>query len=233
VVGYHGYLDLVRGWLDGKALHGSPIGEEVERCRLAVSLCRAGQRVALVSSGDAGVYGTAGIVFELLHQEGDAALGDRVVVVPGVTAANTAAGVLGAPLMSDYVTLSLSDLMTPWSVIERRLQAAAEGDLVVVLYNPASQRRQRQLERAQEILLEKRVPTTPVGLVRNASRPGEEVLVTDLGHLLDHPVDMLTTVIVGNSATMLVGKRLVTRRGYAIDPTADTVTLAISNGAQQ
>jgi precorrin-3B C17-methyltransferase len=118
--------------------------------------------------------------------------------------------------MSDYAAISLSDLMTPWSVIQRRLEAAAAADLVVVLYNPASARRQTQLEEARAILLNHRTAQTPVGLVRNASRPGQTVVITDLEHLLEHKVDMLTTVVIGNSATVPVGERLVTRRGYRI-----------------
>jgi cobalt-precorrin 5A hydrolase/precorrin-3B C17-methyltransferase len=220
VVGYHGYLDLLRPWLAGPTYHGSPIGEEVQRARLAITLARAGQRVALVSSGDAGVYGTAGIVFELLHEEGadDEAMG--VEVIPGVSAAHAAAALLGAPLMNDYAAISLSDLMTPWAVIARRLEAAAAADFVVALYNPASGRRRAQLARAQEIFLRYRGPETPVGLVRNAGRPGQSVRVVALGELLTHEVDMLTLVLVGNRATIRVGDRLVTRRGYATAPSS-------------
>jgi cobalt-precorrin 5A hydrolase / precorrin-3B C17-methyltransferase len=220
VVGYHGYLDLLRPWLVGPVLHGSPIGEEVPRARLAIMLARAGQSVALVSSGDAGVYGTAGIVFELLGDEGADAEAAAVEVVPGVSAAHAAAALLGAPLMNDYATISLSDLMTPWEVIERRLRAVAEADMVVALYNPMSGRRRAQLARAQAILLAHRPPTTPVGLVRNAGRPGQTVRVVNLGDLLDQEIDMLTIVIVGNRATIRVGDRLVTRRGYLGDPSA-------------
>ena len=214
VVGYEGYLDQVRPWLEPKAFHGSRIGDEVERCRLAISLARSGQRVALVSSGDAGIYGMAGLVFELLADEEATDEAMAVEVVPGVSAAQAAAALLGAPLMSDYACISLSDLLTPWPVIEQRLYAAGVSDLVVALYNPASARRRKQLGRAQEILLRYRLADTPVGLVRNASRPGQAVTVTDLEHLLEHPVDMLTLVLIGNSMTVRVGDRLVTRRGY-------------------
>jgi precorrin-3B C17-methyltransferase len=214
VVGYHAYLDLLRPWLAGPAYHGSPIGEEVQRARLALMLARAGQRVALVSSGDAGVYGTAGIVFELLHEEGAGAEAMGVEVIPGVSAAHAAAALLGAPLMNDYAAISLSDLMTPWEVIARRLEAAAAADLVVALYNPASGRRRAQLARTQEIFLRHRAAETPVGLVRNAGRPGQSVRVVALGELLAQEVDMLTLILVGNRATIRVGDRLVTRRGY-------------------
>ncbi len=214
VVGYHGYLALLRPWLVGPVLHGSPIGEEVQRARLAIAIARAGQRVTLVSSGDAGVYGTAGIVFELLGDEGAGTEATAIEVVPGVSAAHAAAALLGAPLMNDYATISLSDLMTPWAVIERRLQAVAEADMVVALYNPMSGRRRAQLARAHAILIAHRPPTTPVGIVRNAGRLGQSVRIVDLGDLLDEEIDMLTIVIVGNRATIRVGDRLVTRRGY-------------------
>ena len=143
VVGYGLYLDMLRPWLRQKQYYASLIGEEAARCRLAINLMRAGKQVALVSSGDAGIYGMAGLVFELLAEEGAPADMERVTVVPGVSAAQAAAAALGAPLMSDFATISLSDLMTPWEVIEQRLQAAAGADLVVALYNPASKRRQQ------------------------------------------------------------------------------------------
>lgn len=214
VIGYHGYLDQVRPWLGPKQYHGSAIGEEVDRARLAIALARAGGRVALVSSGDAGIYGTAGIVFELLAELGEADGAAAIEVIPGVSAAQAAAALLGAPLMSDFAAISLSDLMTPWPTIERRLEAAASSDLVIALYNPSSSRRRAQLGRAVEIVLRYRPPETPVGLVRNAYRPGQRVIVTDLGFVLDESVDMLTIVLIGNSATIRIGERLVTRRGY-------------------
>jgi len=218
IVGYRGYLDLIRPWLGPKAYHGSPIGDEIQRCELAIGLARSGRQVALVSSGDAGIYGMAGPVFELLATTESTIDAAAIEVIPGVSAANAAAALLGAPLMSDYAAISLSDLLTPWELIERRLDAAGAADLVVALYNPASARRREHLGRAQQILLRYRPAETPTGLVRNASRLGQAVTVTDLGHLLDHPVDMLTVVIVGNSATIRVGDRLVTRRGYRSAP---------------
>jgi precorrin-3B C17-methyltransferase len=216
IVGYHGYLDLIRPWLKDKILHGSPIGEELIRCRLAIALANQGNQVALVSSGDAGIYGVAGIIFELLQEQGESDLAALVEVVPGVSAAQAAAALLGAPLMSDYAVISLSDLLTPWKVIEQRLEAAASSDMVVALYNPASQRRRSQLARARQIFLRYRRAQTPVGVVRNAGRAGESVVQTTLADLDCDSVDMLTTVIVGNSATLRVGTRIVTRRGYRI-----------------
>ena len=214
VVGYHGYLDQIRPWLGDKVYHGSPIGAEVERCRLAISLTLSGRRVALVSSGDAGIYGMAGLVFELLGADGAASEAERVTVIPGVSAAQASAALLGAPLMSDFVALSLSDLLIPWMTIERRLEAVGHGDFVVALYNPASSRRRQQLARAQEILLRYRPAETPVGIVRNATRAGQTVILTDLGHLLDQSIDMLSVVLIGNRATVRIGERIVTPRGY-------------------
>ncbi len=214
VVGYGLYLDMLRPWLRQKQYYASLIGEETVRCRLAISLMRAGKQVALVSSGDAGIYGMAGLVFELLAEEGVPADMERVTVVPGVSAAQAAAAALGAPLMSDYATISLSDLMTPWEVIKQRLQAAAGADLVVALYNPASKRRQQPIARAQAIFLARRPPDTPVALVYDVTRPGQHVTVTDLQRLLEYPITMLTLVIIGNSKTNRWGDRLVTKRGY-------------------
>jgi len=221
VVGYRAYLDLLRPWLRGVEHQASELGEEVARAREAIDLARAGRRVALVSSGDAGIYGMAGPAFEVLAErgwrEGDP---PPVEVEPGVSAAQAAAALLGAPLMSDFAAISLSDLLTPWETIERRLEAAGMGDFVVALYNPRSARRQQRLARAREILLRWRPASTPVGVVRNAARAGQSVLLTDLGGLSDTPVDMLTIVIVGNSATFRVGNRLATRRGYRLAPSA-------------
>ncbi len=218
IVGYNGYLDYVRPWLPTKTYYGSPIGDEIERCRLAISLSRHGQPVALVSSGDAGIYGTAGIVFELLAEDRAEEEADRVQVVAGISAASTAAALLGAPLMSDFAAISLSDLLTPRETIARRVEAIAASDMVVALYNPASTRRREPLAAAYEVLCRYRSPDTPVGIVRNASRPGQQVTITDLGHLEDHPIDMLTIIVVGNSATVRVGNRMTTRRGYQVTP---------------
>lgn len=217
VVGYQLYVDFVRPWLGARDYHAHPIGAEVDRCREAIALTREGKRVALVCSGDSGIYGMAGLVLELYAAEGAAAEADALRVVSGVTAGQTSAAVLGAPLMSDYMTVSLSDLMTPWKVIRRRIEAAAVGDLVLVLYNPASVRRRHQLAEVVAFLLEHRAPETPVGLVQNAGRAAERAVVTDLAHLLEAPVDMLTTVIIGNSMTRRLGNRLYTQRGYLAD----------------
>ncbi len=214
VVGYGPYVDQVRPLIDRQTVYSSAIGDELERCRLAIQLARAGQRVALVSSGDAGIYGMAGPALELLAKEPGGAADLEVEVIPGVSAAQAAAALLGAPLMSDFAVISLSDLMTPWEVIQRRLGHLAAADVALAIYNPASARRTWQLERARETLLEHRPPGTPVGIVRNATRPGQSVTITDLAHLTEYPIDMLTVLIVGNSQTMVQNGRMITRRGY-------------------
>lgn len=224
IVGYHAYTAAVRDWLPNATFVESAIGAEAERCRTALDLARAGRAVALVSSGDAGIYAMAGLVYELAWEQGwrfDDAARPPITVIPGVTAATAAAALVGAPLMSDFATISLSDLLTPWPVIERRLKGAAIGDFVVALYNPMSERRQQQLPLACAILLTERPATTPVAIVRQVCRPEQEVHLTTLGELTVTPVDMLTVVIVGNSATRLLGGRLVTPRGYPLTRTGD------------
>ncbi|MRR34102.1 precorrin-3B C(17)-methyltransferase, partial [bacterium] len=210
VVGYATYLKLIEPLLAGKEVVSSGMTKEVERCREAIRLAREGKSVALVSSGDAGVYGMAGLVLELSPPEDI-----DVVTVPGVSAVQAAAAVLGAPLMHDFAVISLSDLLTPWEIIESRLEAAAAADFVVALYNPRSKGRIRHLERAREILLQSRAAGTPVGIVRNACRSGEERIISTLGEIPNDRVDMFSLVIVGNSATYVDARgRMVTPRGY-------------------
>lgn len=215
VVGYTTYIELIADLVDGKEVIATGMRREIERGRMAVERAARGQRVAVVSSGDPGVYGMAGLILELLEQQGLLAQ-VAVEIIPGITAATAAAARLGAPLMLDFCVISLSDLLVPWDMIARRLEAVAAADLVVVLYNPASHRRRSHLEAARQIFLRFRSPSTPVGLVRNAFRPGEEVTITTLADLPHFTVDMLTTVIVGNSTTRRVGDYLVTARGYRL-----------------
>ncbi|HEX6513303.1 MAG TPA: precorrin-3B C(17)-methyltransferase, partial [Chloroflexota bacterium] len=197
VVGYTLYTDMVSEWLPLAHCEALALGQEEERARRAIELARQGKRVALVSTGDAGIYALAGLVYEQLGDAWDL----DVQVVPGVTAASSAAALLGAPLMADFATISLSDLHVPREAIRRRLEAAAAADLVAVLYNPASQRRRRLLEEARDIFLRHRPPSSPVGLVRNAYRPGQRVLISTLGGMPLDEVDMFTLVVVGSSRT--------------------------------
>ncbi|WP_101254503.1 precorrin-3B C(17)-methyltransferase [Streptomyces barkulensis] len=209
VVGLDQYVDQIRDLLrPGTRVLESGLGAEEERARTAVSEARAGRAVALIGSGDAGVYAMASPALAEASADID------VVGVPGVTAALAAAALLGAPLGHDHVSISLSDLHTPWEVIERRVRAAAESDLVVTFYNPRSRGRDWQLPKALALLAEHRAPHTPAGVVRNASRPGERTTVTTLGELDPAEVDMMTVVTVGNTATRAVAGRMVTPRGY-------------------
>lgn len=245
VVGYATYLRLIRPLLAEKAVVRTGMTEEVGRAVTAVELAEAGRRVAVVSGGDAGIYGMAGLVMEVLAARGWtpadpappwARLWTRgegevleVEVVPGVSALNACAALVGAPLMNDFAAVSLSDHLTPWPVIARRLEAAGAGDFVVVLYNPASGRRTWQLAEACRILRRYRDGATPVALVKSAYRERQEVRTTDLDHLPEAEVGMLTTVIVGNSTTKALGDLLVTPRGYAtkyaLGPGADPSVL--------
>jgi cobalt-precorrin 5A hydrolase/precorrin-3B C17-methyltransferase len=213
VVGLDSYVDQCADLLSpAQEVHRLPLGAELERARLALELAAQGARVALVCSGDAGVYAMASPVLDLLDSPDRSDL--EVTVVPGVTAGLASAALLGAPLGHDFLTISLSDLLTPWEIIEARLEAAARTDLVVVVYNPRSRTRTWQLERARSLLLEHRPETTPVGLVTDADRPGQRVLVTTLGQLDCATANMTTCLIIGSSQTRVRAGRMVTPRGY-------------------
>lgn len=213
VVGYTRYLEAIADLTGGKELVSSGMTQEVERCRCALQRAAAGDVVALVSSGDPGIYGMAGLALELAAAE---QIGVPIEIVPGVTAASAAAAVLGAPLMLDFAAISLSDLLVPWETIRGRLQAVAAADLVVALYNPRSKKRVRHLEEAAAIFRAARTDQTPVGIVTAAGQQNQHVVTTDLGRLLDQDVDMRSVVIVGNSTTRWIGGRMVTARGYDV-----------------
>jgi precorrin-2 C(20)-methyltransferase len=210
VIGYEGYLPYLKDLNLPARMIGFPIGAETERARQALDLASAGRRVVLVSSGDAGVYGMASLLLETAESMPEVA----IEIVPGVTAATAASALLGAPLGHDFACISLSDLLTPWEIIERRLDAAAAADLVVALYNPVSRRRNWQLGRTREIFLRHRRPDTPVGLVDKAHRPGQRIWQKTLGELTNDGIGMETMVIVGNLQTKVIHRRLVTTRGY-------------------
>jgi len=221
LVGYRLYLDLLGPLTQGKQLHGYALGAEEERVRIALDLAAEGRRVALVCSGDAGIYAMATLVYELIDRGGNADWA-RIEIrgLPGVSAMQAAAARIGAPLGHDFCAISLSDLLTPWPAIEQRLNAAAEGDFVIAFYNPVSQRRRTQLDAAKDILLKHRPATTPVILARNLGRDGETVTVTELSKLDIDAVDMLTLVMVGSSESKVVerpdgGVWVYTPRGYA------------------
>ena len=210
LAGYTVYIDLVAPLFPGKEILTTPMTQELERCRMALEAADSGKTTAMVCSGDSGVYGMAGPILELAEQFPQV----EVIVVPGVTAALSGAALLGAPLMHDFAVISLSDLLTPWEKIEKRLRGAGEGDFCLCLYNPASRKRQDYLKRACDILLESRSPETICGWVRNIGRDGEEKEITTLEQLREARLDMFTTVFIGNSQTRRLGDRMVTPRGY-------------------
>lgn len=215
IIGYKTYVDLIAGLLTGQQIVSTGMTEEVSRAQEAVKLAEQGKKVAVISSGDSGVYGMAGLVYEVLIEKGwKRETGVEVEVVPGISAINSCASLLGAPVMHDACTISLSDHLTPWSIIEKRIEAAAAADFVVALYNPKSGRRTRQIVEAQRILLQHRSPQTPVGLVKSAYRDRQEVTITNLQDMLEHDIGMLTTVVIGNSSTFLYEDLMITPRGY-------------------
>ena len=210
LVGYTVYLDLVRDMFPDKEFFTTPMRQEIERCRRALEIASGGKTVAMLSSGDAGVYGMAGLILEMSGEFPEV----EIEVVAGVTAALSGAAALGAPLMHDFCVISLSDLLTPWETIKRRLRCAAEGDFAVCIYNPCSKKRRDHLRRACDILLDVKSPDTVSGWVRNIGREGQEMKILTLGELRDEELDMFTTVFVGSSKTHRIGDRMVTPRGY-------------------
>lgn len=215
IVGYNTYIALARELIGDKEVVGNGMRQEVDRCQKAVDLAVEGHKVAVISSGDPGVYGMAGLVLELVEKvDGDKR--PSCEIIPGLTAANTAAAALGAPLMHDYAVISLSDLMTPWDLIKKRARLAAEGDFVIAIYNPKSRGRATYLDQIRDIVLEYRKPETPVGIVRKAGRPGMSTNVTTLEKLPEADVDMQSTVIIGNSNTYVADGIIITPRGYKV-----------------
>ena len=210
IIGYTVYIDLIRDEYPDKIFLSTPMRKEADRCRMAFEEAAKGQDVAMVCSGDAGIYGMAGLICEIGRDYPQIG----IEIVPGITAASGGAAVLGAPLMHDFAVISLSDLLTPWEKIAQRLQAAAEADFVICLYNPSSRKRADYLERACRMILEYRAPETVCGIVRNIGREGESYEILSLERLKDTPVDMFTTVFIGNSNTMELNGRMVTPSGY-------------------
>ena len=210
IVGYTVYVDLVKAYFLEKTFLTTPMRREVERVELALAEAAKGKTVAMVCSGDPGVYGMSGLCEELAAKHP----GVAVVTVPGVSAVLSGAAILGAPLMHDFAVISLSDLMTPWATIERRLRAAAAADFVICLYNPSSHKRKDYLQRACDIVLESASPDTVCGVAQNIGRAGENTRIMTLRALREAEVDMFSTVFIGNSQTKVVNGRMVTPRGY-------------------
>ena len=211
IVGYTPYIEQIQDLLDGQETISTGMMKESERCKAALEAAEAGQIVSLISSGDAGIYGMAGLAMEMAAAEKHTV---EIEAVPGVSAANAAAAQLGAPLMLDSAIISLSDLLVPWEQIVNRLKAIAQADMVVSLYNPRSKKRIKHLDEAAAIFREQRPPTTPVGIVTAASREEQQVVISDLEHFLDEEIGMNSIVIIGSSTTEIIEGRMVTPRGY-------------------
>lgn len=209
IVGYYFYIELVKDLIKGKEVISTGMKAEIERCTLAVNKAKEGRDTCIISTGDAGLYGMAGPILELAD-------GIEVEVVPGVSSSFCAAAELGAPIMHDYCTISLSDLMTDWAVIEKRLECAALSDFVIGIYNPKSKGRPDNINRAVQILLKHKKAETPVGLVKNAGRDGNERRICTLGSMDYDFIDMMTVVIIGNNNTYIKDRKLITPRGYKL-----------------
>ena len=212
IIGYTVYVDLVKEYFPGKEFMTTPMKKEVDRCVLAFEEAKKGKTVSMICSGDAGVYGMAGLMYEVGVNYPETEL----EIIPGVTAATGGAAVLGAPLIHDFCLISLSDLLTPWETIEKRLHAAGMADFVICLYNPSSKKRADYLQKACDILLQYRDVGNICGYVKNIGREGETYQILSLKELRDTKVDMFTTVFIGNSRTMKLNGRMVTPRGYKL-----------------
>lgn len=210
IIGYTVYVDLVKEHFPDKEFMTTPMRQEEKRCHMALKQAAAGKTVAMICSGDAGIYGMTGLIYELK----DRYPGVEVESVSGVSAVISGAGLLGAPLIHDFAVISLSDLLTPWEKIERRLLAAAESDMVICLYNPSSMKRKDYLKRACDIVLNHKSAKTVCGIARNIGREGQSFSILNLGELRDTEVDMFSTVFIGNEQTAVIDGRMVTPRGY-------------------
>ena len=212
VVGYHTYIELIEPIIKGKEIIGTGMRQEVERCKAAVEAAFS-KNVVVVSSGDAGVYGMAGLVLEIILNLPEAQR-PEYEVISGVSAVNAAASILGAPLMHDFAIISLSDLLTPWNLITKRVELAAQGDFVIALYNPKSHKRVENIQEVQQIIMQYRSKDTPVGIVTGASRNNESKIITTLGQFTNEDINMFSLVIIGNSSTYVKEGYMLTPRGY-------------------
>lgn len=211
LVGYTPYLEYVKDYTKNKEVFTSGMRAEVERCQKAIEFAKEGKTTAILSTGDAGLYGMAGPILELAKDEDI-----EVEIIPGVTSVFSAASELGAPVMHDLAIISLSDLMTPWELIQKRLDLAAQGDFVIAIYNPRSKGRSEHLKTAIDIILKHKDKNTPVGLVKNSGRDNMEKWITSLGEIDYEKVDMLTILIIGNKTTFVDKEKIITPRGYQI-----------------
>lgn len=213
IVGYKTYINLITEFIEDKEVVSNGMRQEIDRCKRAVEIAKEGKDVAVISSGDAGIYGMAGLILELTSKEETEV---PVKVIPGVTASIGAAAILGAPIMHDFCHISLSDLLTPWDVIEKRLKLAAEADFVVCLYNPRSKGRSEHLAKAFEIMSEFKDGNTPVGIVKDVGREKEEKFICTFNDMDFERVDMTTMVVIGNKSTFIDNDKIITPRGYTV-----------------
>ena len=217
IVGYETYVGLVEDLIQGKEVYRYAMTQEVDRANQAIGFAEKGKIVSLVSSGDPGIYGMVGLIYEILAEKGwDKDRDIYVECVPGVSSLNSCAALVGSPLMTDFAVVSMSDLLVPWDMIVKRVEAAALGDYVTVIYNPASKKRIHQLHDTREIFLKHRKPDTPVAIVKGAYRETQQVVITTLDKMLEHQdmLGMITTVIVGNSSTYNYKGMMINPRGY-------------------
>lgn len=209
IVGYKPYIEYIKDLVGEKEIFSTGMRGEIERCKYAIARVKEGKNTAIISTGDAGLYGMAGPILELIDDI-------DVEIVPGVTAAFSAASELGSPIMHDYASISLSDLLTPWDVILKRVEKASEGDFVITIYNPRSKGRPDNLKEAIDIVKRYRKKTTPIGIVRNSGRDNRSIILTSLGDIDYEKVDMLSILIIGNTNTYVEGNTMITPRGYEI-----------------
>ena len=217
IVGYETYVSLVEDLISGKEIYRYPMTQEVDRANQAIEFAEKGSIVSLVSSGDPGIYGMVGLIYEILAEKGwKQNQGIEVECVPGVSSLNSCSALIGSPLMTDFAVVSMSDLLVPWEIIVKRVEAAALGDFVTVVYNPSSKKRIHQLKDARDIFLKYRSPNTPVAIVKGAFRESQSIVVTDLEKMLDFPdlMGMITTIIIGNSSSFNYNNMMINPRGY-------------------
>ena len=215
IVGYKTYIKLIEKIIGDKKVLASGMRQEIQRAQLAVDEAQKNLNVAVISSGDAGIYGMAGLLIEMVMNLPEN-LQPKIEIAAGVSALNSAAAILGAPLMHDFAVISLSDLMTPFELIKKRVKLAAEGDFVIALFNPKSKSRVTHINEVQKILLEYRAGSTPVGIVTNAGRVDERKIISTLENFVDEQIDMFTLVLIGNSKTFVKGDYMITPRGYKL-----------------
>jgi precorrin-3B C17-methyltransferase len=217
IIGYDTYVSLIENIISGKEVYRYPMTQEVDRANQAIELAQSGKVVSLVSSGDPGIYGMIGLIYEILaEKDWNKQVGIYVECIPGVSSLNSCAALIGSPLMTDFAVVSMSDLLVPWDIITKRVEAAALGDYVTVIYNPSSKKRIHQLKDTRDIFLKFRKPSTPVAIVKGAYRDSQSIVITTLDKMLDFPdmLGMITTVIVGNSSTFNFKGMMINPRGY-------------------